>query len=581
MPHHRHIPVCSARPWRGWIGMAWLAGTLAGVSVWAQEPSPVLGGPDPLDPAAVGGLSHVSLSESAAKRAAAFAQYYRGLQAARSRDVEAAIACYLKVLALDPGQIPLTKRLADTYVLAGRIDEARQLLEECQRRNPKNPDIYIHLSAFCAEHFGRTAEGQALSLAYAKQAVEQAPTHVIALQRLVGVLSLASQRAEAAVALEKAAARPNDDPEWWLALGRLARQVYRAGEGSDPAERSGVFFDRALQLAPQDAGLARRIADEFALLGRTVQAVPLYEKVVALRPDDLTSRQKLAHALGATQRPAEARGAWEDLLAIQPLHGPAHEALARLCEQAKDTAGALHHRAERLRLGDAPLRQHLQLATEMLADPAQLRPALTVLERAEFFHTGAIEVPRLAAQIHQRLGDFPAMLRAWDRATRLLEDAPSSVERDTFHFDHAVALVAAGREPEAEAAFRRSIESAPRRTPQRAARAYNSLAFLWVNRGQPLDAARPLIDRALAAEPHNPTFLDTLGWWQVKKGDIPAAITTLRQAVAGLTAPDPEVLAHLALALRAAGSPEEARTLITQAQALPHPPPWVMELSGQ
>jgi len=60
--------------------------------------------------------------------------------------------------------------------------------------------------------------------------------------------------------------------------------------------------------------------------------------------------------------------------------------------------------------------------------------------------------------------------------------------------------------------------------------AMNALGYMLADRGQKLPEAVALITRALAAEPDNPSYLDSLGWVYVKQGKFADAVGPLEQA---------------------------------------------------
>jgi tetratricopeptide (TPR) repeat protein len=60
--------------------------------------------------------------------------------------------------------------------------------------------------------------------------------------------------------------------------------------------------------------------------------------------------------------------------------------------------------------------------------------------------------------------------------------------------------------------------------------ALNSLGYMFAERGQKLDEAVTLVERALAIEPGNGAYLDSLGWAYYKQNRFEQAETPLREA---------------------------------------------------
>ena len=82
---------------------------------------------------------------------------------------------------------------------------------------------------------------------------------------------------------------------------------------------------------------------------------------------------------------------------------------------------------------------------------------------------------------------------------------------------------------EAEQAFRAVLARDPLHAPS-----LNYLGYMLAERGDRLDEAIQLISRALQADPHNGSYLDSLGWAWFKKGDAAKATDTLQQAAGQL-----------------------------------------------
>jgi Flp pilus assembly protein TadD len=80
----------------------------------------------------------------------------------------------------------------------------------------------------------------------------------------------------------------------------------------------------------------------------------------------------------------------------------------------------------------------------------------------------------------------------------------------------------------------------------------NDLGYSWADHGKHLRRSLRMIQQAVAAEPKNLAFRDSLGWVLYRLGRFPEAIVELRTATA-VEKPDATVLDHLGDALSAAG----------------------------
>jgi Flp pilus assembly protein TadD len=91
----------------------------------------------------------------------------------------------------------------------------------------------------------------------------------------------------------------------------------------------------------------------------------------------------------------------------------------------------------------------------------------------------------------------------------------------------------------AEEAARRTLALEPKNT-----QALNFLGYLFADHNVKLDEAVPLIQKALALDPDNPYYIDSLGWAYYRLGRLEDARSELERAVE-LGADESEVLEHL------------------------------------
>ncbi len=86
--------------------------------------------------------------------------------------------------------------------------------------------------------------------------------------------------------------------------------------------------------------------------------------------------------------------------------------------------------------------------------------------------------------------------------------------------------------------------------------ACNDLGYLWADQGTHLERALKMIRHAVAAEPDNAAYRDSLGWVLYRLGRYPAAVVELEKAAA--KEPAAEVLDHLGDARLKTGQVEKA-----------------------
>jgi tetratricopeptide (TPR) repeat protein len=96
--------------------------------------------------------------------------------------------------------------------------------------------------------------------------------------------------------------------------------------------------------------------------------------------------------------------------------------------------------------------------------------------------------------------------------------------------------------------------------------AQNDLGYLWADEGKHLKLAQGMIERAVAAEPENAAYRDSLGWILYRLGRYEDAVAELKKAAIG-PEPDGVMMEHLGDACLAAGQQEAAGEAWQKARA--------------
>ena len=95
----------------------------------------------------------------------------------------------------------------------------------------------------------------------------------------------------------------------------------------------------------------------------------------------------------------------------------------------------------------------------------------------------------------------------------------------------------------------------------------NNLAYVLADRGRELSRAKELALKAVASEPENASYLDTLGWVLFKLADYDKSRENLEKA-ALLDTREPEILDHLSQVYQKLGNPEKAQETMAKMKKL-------------
>jgi tetratricopeptide (TPR) repeat protein len=191
------------------------------------------------------------------------------------------------------------------------------------------------------------------------------------------------------------------------------------------------------------------------------------------------------------------------------------------------------------------LAKHYDRAAELARAAGQRQPDLRFaqLEARALVKAGrhdrAVVVMRDAVAAHD--GDVQAYLSLAetlqdasrrDEADQVLADAAQRFPKDvTVPFQRGALLEQRKDYARAEAAFRDALARDPLHAPS-----LNYLGYMLAERGERLDEAVTLVERALTIDPENGSYLDSLGWALFKQKRYDRAEPLLRRAAAQVPA---------------------------------------------
>jgi tetratricopeptide (TPR) repeat protein len=408
--------------------------------------------------------------------------------------------------------------LVDAYVSAGRGEEAIAWLEQAA---PEDPQLYSTL----AELYGRGQRWNDAALAY-EQALATASTsfdlrvryasmlmnaggaenvlkartrlrEAVKLrgtdERALYLLAQAERQTHDLDAAESAArkliALNSKNPRGFYTLAETLEERQRYQEVIDvlgpavPQFRSGAGSESALGMLLPHLGFS------YQQLNRFDEAIATFEEARTLAPEDPTVAGFLIQANLSAKR-----------------FGPAIE-LARAARAAYP---------EETRFA--------RLESQALRQSGKVDEGLAVLEQL-------LEKPSTSPVGHVALAHAYVDANRGAQAIRILQDAQVKFPSDpTPSFELGAVLEKQKKFTDAEAAFKQALERDPGHAPS-----LNYLGYMLAERGERLSESVVYIKRALALEPDNGSYLDSLGWAYFRDGQLDLAAHNLQRAAAQLT----------------------------------------------
>jgi tetratricopeptide (TPR) repeat protein len=501
-------------------------------------------------------------------------------------NAESAIASLREAVRLVPNDAEAWALLGELYLALGRTEEAIAALARWSAAPPSaDPRFFTTITG-----------GREL-------------TQDAAAARLGEALMRAGRAREAINAIRRAISL---NPESGAYQELLSRAIESSGgdDASLIAELRGMVATE-----PQNIALAIMLARVQTRAGRSDDAAQTLRASLNRRPASdkegiLTLRLALAQTYADALRYAEAVNIYEELLKEQGITGSAPltkeedrrmagELLRRIVtlqKNAEKPSEALQtiERMRRLLGNDDPTIELEHI--ELLRDQGKQREALQTTRAARRKFPQQDEFLYLEANILTDMGQIEeavALLRA--RLTTGVESSArpaSSIADFDLYLRIASLYIQARRGTEAVAAARQALERAPAdrqdmiaaalitlssaqdragdakgseeslrrlldQDPENAT-ALNNLGYFLVERNERLQEALQMIQRAVKAEPTNPSFLDSLGWAYFKLGQLAEAERNLAEA-ARRNNGSATIQEHLGDVYQRLGKPKEAR----------------------
>jgi tetratricopeptide (TPR) repeat protein len=293
---------------------------------------------------------------------------------------EQAVAEGERALALDSNNAGSYLAQAEALNWAGRPEEALRAVEQAMRLNPHYPPDYLRELGWTYYLTGRYAE----AIAAAKEASSRIPNSLAVHLILAGSYRLQwlSQQSPAAQTLEPAVAAGQRALALNASLHWTHRDLGYISLNQQQYDQALAEMERAVALAPPDAGSYAALAEVLSCVGRTEDALEAVAQALRLKPEVAdTHLAGVGAAYAVAGRYEEARAPLQRFLSRYPNILPAHLMLAAVYSELGQVAEARAEVAEVLRINPKfSLELHRQRMP--IKDPAVLERHLAALRKA-------------------------------------------------------------------------------------------------------------------------------------------------------------------------------------------------------
>ena len=440
-----------------------------------------------------------------------------------------------------------------------------------------------YISGVLAETQGELAEAKGR---YAR-AYQYDPDSVQVLLRLGTAQLQLNELEEAGRSLEKAILVDSADSRPKFLLGVLYTHQQRFEEASHQ-------YAEVLSLDPRNLGALSQLADLYMLQDKVQDGLKVYERLLQERPDSpvahfnagvlclkaqqweqavkhmaeaakldpsyLEARMGWGVTLELTGKLHEAKEQFLKALELQPMNTQLIHYMARVCIQLGELEEGAQWLVQYLSFYPRDWRVYVELGY-LRMDQGRWEESVKVFESA--FDRFRKDIPPVAQDTSVEDENAPAML--WT-ALGLAYESGRQFPQAEQAYREAVAVAATDPKPylylgalyhrleayeKAEAVFSAGHQLHPDNPD-----VLNGLGYLYADWGRQLDQAAGLIQRALAQDPKNGSYLDSLGWAYYRMGKLEESRTVLEEAIQ--QTPDTEIFEHLGQVYFSLGRSKEA-----------------------
>lgn len=299
-----------------------------------------------------------------------------------------------------------------------------------------------------------------------------------------------------------------------------------------------AYFDvaasylKALQLDGDNQQLRNELAQFYIEMKNPKEALNQYLLLEDRSPFDLGVKLQIAslyEELGKTKKAIEKL---KEVTVINPKADRIHYFLGILLEREKQFSDAEKHFSE-ISNSSELYRDGVFHLVAIYHLQNEFPKAIQILERAIQHQSGIPQFYNYLALALEETGDLKKGIDV------LRDGIRHNPNQETLHFELAIFLDKNGEREKSVVEMKRVIEINPDN-----AEALNYVGYLYAERGEDLDGALKMIEKANQLKPGNGYIIDSLGWIHFKFGNLEKAGFYIRQALK-VFPEEPVILEHM------------------------------------
>jgi tetratricopeptide (TPR) repeat protein len=475
---------------------------------------------------------------------------------------------YREILRLDPADNDAALWLARLYRLQNEQDKAEAVLRALLAREPANENGVEQLTQLLLDE-GKSPEAvsslqailqraptprlwELLGDAYNqihdlpnaeqayRQALEAQPDDINHHKELAQTLLTEEKFPEALEQYQRLSQMDTEDPDNYLRLAEIYRQLKQLDKAEQNVLLAKQRAPNSLEVTYYEASIYQdegRLDDSIRVLSDAVTTVKTESEFTPSRRRTLAILyQQLGQLYRETGNYTAAVNTFEEMLRL----GAEEDRRARVMiidtyRDARDISKALD--AARKAADAYPKDRPIRISQALLfGENAQADQAVSQLRALLDGSSADFEIQLDIAQVYEEG-------KRWAEAEQAIHAAekiqPDSSGKEMTGFLLGAIFERQKKFDQAEEEFRKVLDANPRNSST-----LNYYGYMLADRGIRLEEATGFIKRALADDPSNAAYQDSLGWAYFKQNKLDEAEELLRQAAAR-ESHDPTILSHL------------------------------------
>ncbi len=453
---------------------------------------------------------------------------------------------YKKALDVDPENEDALTGLAMVYADRGENSEAAQILKKLAEKNPSQKSLRALGAAY------EQMKEYALAAQALRRALDMNPPDAADLKREIAQDLMFSKDYDAALqAYQELVQEEPKDAGSYLRMSQIYREKHDFANARKMSEKAKELEPSSLEIRFNDVGILEaegKMPEAIQTLKDILSSTARKNYSQQDKQNRIALLERLAGMYRQTDQTDQAVDAFHQIAELQP------DAAPSMAAESVETYRIGKEYAKAEQEAEAAVKKypndravhvaHAMVMAEMGkidAAAAEIRKQMDGKNDREMYYT--------LSQVYDKGKKYDEEAKAIDQMEKLSQ---SKEEKQAAWFARGAMFEKAKKLEQAEAEFRKILAENPDRPDVQ-----NYLGYMLADRNIRLNEALDLITKAVAADPSNGAYLDSLGWVYYKLNRLPEAEENLRKAVEA-TPRDATVHDHLGDALMKAGKVREA-----------------------